>query len=248
MVVLVVLLLCWECGGLKVWLPPRLANQTDKNWERQQFVEGWLEQRMAKETAERLEQVQQATAEQEPPSAKDAERQAFVKQRLELRMEREKGSRRLGRLARELEAAGIHDKLAQAAGVNDRADADDSSGRRECGEHHAIAAWEAQVGAAPTTTCRARRATSSSPSLRAGVCDLTGFAHLRWAFAIGMSAVRRADMFCAASTLKRSRMRPWCPSDLASTGNSIMPPSSFGSPTSRISINFASAMDSLAPI
>jgi hypothetical protein len=141
MVVLVVLLLCWECGGLKVWLPPRLANQTDKNWERQQFVEGWLEQRMAKETAERLEQVQQATAEQEPPSAKDAERQAFVKQRLELRMEREKGSRRLGRLARELEAAGIHDKLAQAAGVNDRADADDSSGRRECGEHHAIAAW-----------------------------------------------------------------------------------------------------------
>jgi hypothetical protein len=85
MVVLVVLLLCWECGGLKVWLPPRLANQTDKNWERQQFVEGWLEQRMAKETAERLAQVQQAIAEQEPPSAKDAERQAFVKRWLESR-------------------------------------------------------------------------------------------------------------------------------------------------------------------
>jgi hypothetical protein len=87
MVVLVVLLLCWECGGLKVCLPPRLANQTDKNWERQQFVEGWLEQRMAKETAERLEQVQQAIAEQNP-MGRDAARRAFVKRWLELPAQR----------------------------------------------------------------------------------------------------------------------------------------------------------------
>jgi hypothetical protein len=45
MVGLVVLL--WTCG-MHVMLPPRLANQPDKNWERQQFVEGWLEQRMEK--------------------------------------------------------------------------------------------------------------------------------------------------------------------------------------------------------
>jgi hypothetical protein len=82
MVVAVVLL--WTCS-MQVVLPPRLANQPDKNWERQQFVEGWLEQRMAKETAERLEQVQKVIAELGPPAARDAERQAFVKRWLESR-------------------------------------------------------------------------------------------------------------------------------------------------------------------
>jgi hypothetical protein len=47
---------------------------------------------MKKETAERLEQVEQVIAEVGPPAARDAERQAFVKRWLELRMEREKAA------------------------------------------------------------------------------------------------------------------------------------------------------------
>jgi hypothetical protein len=66
-------------------LPPGLPDRSP----REEFVQGWLEQRMAKETAERIEQAQQALEEQPPRTAQDAERQAFVKRWLELRMERE---------------------------------------------------------------------------------------------------------------------------------------------------------------
>jgi hypothetical protein len=84
MVGLVVLLLCWECG-LQVMLPPSMTDRPPKDAARQEFVEDWLEQRMAKETAERLEQARQAIAELEPTTARDAERQAFVKRWMELR-------------------------------------------------------------------------------------------------------------------------------------------------------------------
>jgi hypothetical protein len=59
MVVAVVLL--WS--GMPV-LPPRLQQQPDKNAVRQEFVERWLEEWMAKETAERPEQVQRVLDEQ----------------------------------------------------------------------------------------------------------------------------------------------------------------------------------------
>jgi hypothetical protein len=70
--------LCWECR-LQVMLPPGLPDRSP----REEFVQGWLEQRMAKETAERLEQVQRVIA--ELPAARDAEREAFAKRWLELR-------------------------------------------------------------------------------------------------------------------------------------------------------------------
>ena len=56
MVVAVVLLWTWTCA-MPV-LPPRLRDQPDSNAVRQEFVERWLRERMAKETAERIEQVQ----------------------------------------------------------------------------------------------------------------------------------------------------------------------------------------------
>jgi hypothetical protein len=84
MVVAVVLL--WTCA-MPV-LPPQLQQQPDKNAVRQEFVERWLAERMAKETAERLEQVQRVLDEQ--PTARDAERQEFLRRWLALRMAREK--------------------------------------------------------------------------------------------------------------------------------------------------------------
>ena len=78
MVVLIVLL-CMQV--VLVVLPPRLQ-------QRQEFVERWLESRMA--TAERLEQVQRVIDEQPPQTARDAERQEFLRRWLELRMAKEK--------------------------------------------------------------------------------------------------------------------------------------------------------------
>jgi hypothetical protein len=86
MVVAVVLLWTWTCA-MPV-LPPQLQQQPDKNAVRQEFVEPWLAERMAKETAERLEQVQRVLEEQ--PTARDAERQEFLRRWLALRMAREK--------------------------------------------------------------------------------------------------------------------------------------------------------------
>lgn len=57
-------------------------------------------------------------------------------------------------------------------------------------------------------------------------------------------APSRADMFVAASTLKRSCIWPWCPSDWAVTGSSIVPSSILGSP-SRISICLSAILVSL---
>jgi hypothetical protein len=74
---------CWECGGLHVMLPPGMPDFPPKDTARQEFVRQWLEERMAKETAERLTQVQQVIA--ELPAARDAEREAFAKRWLELR-------------------------------------------------------------------------------------------------------------------------------------------------------------------
>ena len=71
MVVLIVLL-CMQV--VLVVLPPRLQ-------QRQEFVERWLESRMA--TAERLEQVQRVIDEQPPLTV--AERQEFLRRWLELR-------------------------------------------------------------------------------------------------------------------------------------------------------------------
>jgi hypothetical protein len=86
MVVAVVLLWTWTCA-MPV-LPPRLRDQPDANAVRQEFVERWLAERMARETAERLEQVQRVIDEQ--PPARDADRQEFLRRWLALRMAKEK--------------------------------------------------------------------------------------------------------------------------------------------------------------
>jgi len=72
-------------------LPPGMPDRSP----REEFVQGWLEQRMAKETAERIEQVWQAIAGLEPRTVRrDAERRALVRRWLELRIEREKAEAR----------------------------------------------------------------------------------------------------------------------------------------------------------
>jgi predicted RNase H-like nuclease (RuvC/YqgF family) len=109
MIIAVVLL--WACGiaaGSCVipgepWLPTlkerfeqaQKAAEERQPWSakakaRHEFVRRWLELRMEKETAERLERAQSALAER--PTAQDAERKAFIKRWLELRMEKEKAA------------------------------------------------------------------------------------------------------------------------------------------------------------
>jgi hypothetical protein len=100
MIVLVVLL--WACGIAagscaipgEPWLPTlreRLERQqraveedTSPDAERKRYIKRWLELRMAKETAERIEQVQRVIDEQPPQT--DAERQEFLRRWLALKM------------------------------------------------------------------------------------------------------------------------------------------------------------------